>query len=117
MFHSESSPTPSFTSNLCLDLGTVVPSMAGPKRPQDRVSLSDMKSHWRESLNSPVGHQAHGIHQSRKEEESEINFNRNLYNKKLIVKFIQFLRKEKKFKGINDLRKQINKDIKLAKKS
>ena len=45
------------------------------------------------------------------------NFNRNLYNKKLIVKFIQFLRKEKKFKGINDLRKQINKDIKLAKKS
>ena len=73
MFHSESSPTPSFTSNLCLDLGTVVPSMAGPKRPQDRVSLSDMKSHWRESLNSPVGHQGHGIDQSRNEDESEIS--------------------------------------------
>ena len=68
MFHSESSPTPSFTSNLCLDLGTVVPSMAGPKRPQDRVSLSDMKTHWRESLNSPVGHQGHGIDQSRNED-------------------------------------------------
>ncbi len=73
MFHSESSPMPSFTSNLCLDLGTVVPSMAGPKRPQDRVSLSDMKSHWRESLNSPVGHQGHGIDQSRNEDESEIS--------------------------------------------
>ena len=45
------------------------------------------------------------------------NFNGNLYNKKLIVKFIKFIRKEKKFKGINDLRKQINKDIKLANKS
>ena len=44
------------------------------------------------------------------------NFNGNLYNKKLIVKFIKFIRKEKKFKGINELRKQINKDIKLAKR-
>ncbi len=72
MFHSESSPTPSFTSNLSLDLGTVVPSMAGPKRPQDRVSLSDMKPHWRESLNSPVGHQGHGIEPSRNGDKSEV---------------------------------------------
>ena len=73
MFHTESSPTPSFTSNLSLDLSTVVPSMAGPKRPQDRVSLSDMKSHWRGSLNAPVGHQGHGIDPSRNADESEIS--------------------------------------------
>ena len=73
MFHTDSSLTPSFTSSLTLDLGTVVPSMAGPKRPQDRVSLSEMKSHWRGSLNSPVGHQGHGIDPSRNGDRSEIS--------------------------------------------
>ena len=46
--------------------------MAGPKRPQDRVSLSKMKSHWRESLNSPVGHQGHGIDSSRNDIRCEV---------------------------------------------
>ena len=43
------------------------------------------------------------------------NFNRNLYNKKLTVEFIKFIRSEKKFSGIDHLRKQINLDIKIAK--
>ncbi len=38
------SDKPRFSENLELDLGTVVPSIAGPKRPQDRISLSDAKS-------------------------------------------------------------------------
>ena len=44
------------------------------------------------------------------------NFNRKLYNKKLTVKFIKFIRGEKKFKGIDQLRKQIKLDLKIAKK-
>ncbi len=44
------------------------------------------------------------------------NFTRNLYNKKLTVKFKKFIRGEKKFKGVDQLRKQIKKDLKLAKK-
>ena len=44
------------------------------------------------------------------------NFSGNLYNKHLIIEFINFIRKEKKFKNINQLRKQINFDLKLAKK-
>ena len=44
------------------------------------------------------------------------NFSRNLYNKKLVVKFIKFIRGEKKFKGIAELKKQIKKDISKAKK-
>jgi len=60
MFFSEDSPTPKFTSNLTLDLATVEPAMAGPKRPQDRVDLSAMKAHWHESLTAPVGHSGHG---------------------------------------------------------
>ena len=43
------------------------------------------------------------------------NFYGNLYNKKLVIEFIKFIRNEKKFNGINHLRKQINKDIKLVK--
>ena len=43
------------------------------------------------------------------------NFYGNLYNKKLVIEFIKFIRNEKKFNGINHLRKQINRDIKLVK--
>jgi len=43
------------------------------------------------------------------------NFSRNLYNKKLTVEFIKFIRGEKKFKGIDQLRKQIKLDLKSAK--
>ena len=43
------------------------------------------------------------------------NFNRNIYNKKLAVKFIKFIRKEKKFKSIKLLTNQIKKDIRVAK--
>jgi len=43
MFHDENSPDPVFSDLLELDLGEVVPSIAGPKRPQDRVPLSQAK--------------------------------------------------------------------------
>ena len=45
------------------------------------------------------------------------NFSRNLYNKKLTVKFIKFIRGEKKFKGIDQLKKQIKLDLKSAKRT
>jgi aconitate hydratase len=35
--------------------------MAGPKRPQDRVNLSELKGHFRASLTAPMGHQGHGL--------------------------------------------------------
>ncbi len=44
------SPEPEFTDVLELDLSTVVPSLAGPKRPQDRIALSDMKAGWHRDL-------------------------------------------------------------------
>jgi len=44
------------------------------------------------------------------------NFSGNLYNKKLTVEFIKFIRSEKKFKGIDQLKRQILLDIKSAKK-
>jgi len=44
------------------------------------------------------------------------NFCGNLYNKYLSVEFIKFIRKEKKFNNVNQLKKQIEKDLKVAKK-
>ena len=44
LWHDESSEEPAYTEVLHLDLSTVVPSIAGPKRPQDRVSLTESKS-------------------------------------------------------------------------
>ena len=44
------------------------------------------------------------------------NFSGNLYNKKLSVEFLKFIRGEKKFNGIDDLRNQIKRDLLIAKK-
>ncbi len=54
LFRDANSPDPEFTDTLELDLGTVVPSLAGPKRPQDRVALTDMKDTFRKALTAPV---------------------------------------------------------------
>ena len=51
----------SYTAVLELDLNNVVPALAGPKRPQDRVDLNAMKSHFVESLTHEVGHHGHGL--------------------------------------------------------
>jgi riboflavin kinase/FMN adenylyltransferase len=45
------------------------------------------------------------------------NFSGNLYNKYLSIEFTKFIRKEKKFKNVNQLRKQIQSDLKFAKKN
>src|SRR5450631_2414014 len=45
---------PRYSEQLTLDLSTVVPSLAGPKRPQDRVALSDAKESFREALGNYV---------------------------------------------------------------
>lgn len=55
LFRTDASPEPEFTSRLELDLSTVVPSLAGPKRPQDRVLLKDMKSSWHKELKASFG--------------------------------------------------------------
>jgi len=56
MFRTASSPEPRFSSKLELDLSTVVASMAGPKRPQDRVLLSDMKTAWVKERSTSFSH-------------------------------------------------------------
>ncbi|MCC7119460.1 MAG: aconitate hydratase AcnA [Anaerolineales bacterium] len=54
LFHDASMPEPDFTNTLELDLGSVVPSLAGPKRPQDRVPMSELKETFNKVLTTPV---------------------------------------------------------------
>ena len=50
LFHTPSTPEARYTDRMELDLGTVVPSLAGPKRPQDRVRLTDSKKGFSDAL-------------------------------------------------------------------
>ena len=54
LFRTDDTPEPVFTNTLELDMNTVVPSLAGPKRPQDRIPLQDIKSSFEQSLQTSV---------------------------------------------------------------
>jgi aconitate hydratase len=58
LFRTDASPTPRFTSTLALDMGTIEPCLAGPKRPQDRIELSGMQGQWRQDLSTTFGKSA-----------------------------------------------------------
>jgi len=61
LFRTSSTPDPEYTATLELDLGSVVPSLAGPKRPQDRVALSDMQDAFQKSLVHEAGLHGFGL--------------------------------------------------------
>ncbi len=61
LWRDSSSVEPVFTDTVELDLSTVEPSLAGPKRPQDRVALSKMKSAWKAGLVAPVKDRGFGL--------------------------------------------------------
>jgi aconitate hydratase len=50
LFHTADTPDPTYSAVVELDLSTVVPSLAGPRRPQDRVPLTDIKASFRQVL-------------------------------------------------------------------
>jgi aconitate hydratase len=61
LFRTDATPDPDFTETLELDLGTVEPSLAGPKRPQDRVPLGRMKATFQQALIAPVKERGFGL--------------------------------------------------------
>ena len=67
LWYEASDAEKQYTAVLELDLSTVEPALAGPKRPQDRVDLSNMKEHFAQSLTHDLGLHGHGL------EESELN--------------------------------------------
>ncbi len=61
LFRTDDTPEPRFTDTLELDLSTVEPSLAGPKRPQDRIALGQMKDAFEGALRAPVGNSGFGL--------------------------------------------------------
>lgn len=58
IFRTDDTPDPTYTDTLELDISTVEPSMAGPSRPQDRVSLKELKDSFENSLKEKTGNGA-----------------------------------------------------------
>jgi aconitate hydratase len=61
LFRADDAPEPEFTDMLELDLGTVEPCLAGPKRPQDRIPLARMKQAFSQSLQAPVEQRGYAL--------------------------------------------------------
>jgi aconitate hydratase len=61
LFRADDTPEPAFSDTLELDLAEVEPSLAGPKRPQDRLRLADMKTAFRQALTAPVKERGFGL--------------------------------------------------------
>jgi aconitate hydratase len=61
LFWTKDAPVPEFSSTLALDLASVVPCLAGPKRPQDRVPLAAMQRDFRESLQKDTASRGFGL--------------------------------------------------------
>lgn len=75
MFFDVEKEDPEYTDVIDLDLSTVEASLSGPKRPQDLIFLSDMKTEFEKSVTAPAGNQGHGLDKSEFDKKAEIKFN------------------------------------------
>jgi aconitate hydratase len=79
LFRDDDTPDPEFTESLELDLGTVEPSLAGPKRPQDRVTLANMKQEFNRVLTAPAGKTGIGLPEQERDRAATVSENGNSY--------------------------------------
>ncbi|HEX9075716.1 MAG TPA: aconitate hydratase AcnA, partial [Anaerolineae bacterium] len=63
LYRTDTTPAPDFTETVELDLAEVEPSLAGPKRPEQRVAVRNLKAHLRETLVAPVSQGGYGLGQ------------------------------------------------------
>ena len=75
LFLTSGAPEPQYLDTLTLDLGDVVPSVAGPKRPQDRIPIPELGQSFRTSFTAPAGPQGFG--------RQEANLNRSITSDEL----------------------------------
>jgi len=69
LFRTDNTPDPEFIDTVELELSDVVPSIAGPKRPQDRVALDSVKKYWHETLQAPTEKRGFGVKDQDKDKD------------------------------------------------
>ena len=79
LFREAGSLQPEYTETLELDLGLVVPSLAGPKRPQDRVALNAMKSVFQSALKAPVKERGYELKPDALDRKAKVGTNGGSY--------------------------------------
>ncbi|XP_001637006.3 cytoplasmic aconitate hydratase isoform X2 [Nematostella vectensis] len=72
--YNDPSSDPVFSEVVELDLSTVVPSLSGPKRPHDRVSVSGMKEDFQQCLNNKIGFKGFAIPPEKQTDEAPFTF-------------------------------------------
>ncbi|MHB0956336.1 MAG: aconitate hydratase AcnA [Pirellulaceae bacterium] len=72
LFRSSSTVAPIYTSTITLDLGSIEPSLAGPKRPQDRVALSAMKKSFSSALVAPLAERGFAVGENEARAQSRV---------------------------------------------
>jgi len=75
LFRTDDGPEPKFTQLITLDLGTIQPSLAGPKRPQDLVPLAAMKSSFRKSLSAPIAERGFALDEAAQKRTAKVSDN------------------------------------------
>jgi aconitate hydratase len=84
--HDGSQPDPVYSGDIMeLDLASVQPSLSGPKRPHDRVNMSDLKSDFRSGLTAKVGFKGYGLEKSVTDKVVKINFEGKEYDLSLLA--------------------------------
>ena len=79
LFRETDSAQPDYTETLDLDLGSVEPSLAGPKRPQDRVALNAMKSVFQNALSVPVKERGYELRPEAVDRKAKVGTNGGSY--------------------------------------
>ncbi|RXZ81282.1 aconitate hydratase AcnA [Paenibacillaceae bacterium] len=72
MFRTDDTPDPAFSETIELDLSSIVPSLAGPKRPQDRIELTNMKQAFNDIIRTPIDKGGYGLSDSKIDQAVEV---------------------------------------------
>ncbi|MFN3822224.1 MAG: aconitate hydratase, partial [bacterium] len=80
LFRRSSSPVPDYKEVLELNLSSIEPSLSGPKRPQDRIPLSHLKSGFQKALLAPISQQGFNLPEEQKSHTVSVTLNGKSHN-------------------------------------
>jgi aconitate hydratase len=75
LFRSDQTADPEFSQVLVVELESIEPAIAGPKRPQDRIPLSQVGPTYRQVLSAPIGNKGMGLSESDLDRHGEVSNN------------------------------------------